>query len=469
MANGPDFAAVNNDMTLGLRAMSMTTISTLLSSCTLLAALAIMNGNKAADIFNTGVPDSTSILSGSEISPAKQKEIMECDQYNPLERALYQSNLKIMSLRDTNPKMSTGSGATITLTSAATLNYGIATATIAASATDFAGAVPDLRVNDKYGGQGAVLRAVVTGGSVSSVTIVSPGYGYNNASSTSYTTVQVLTNKSAGEKYQRPAFRWTQMKSQGRIYEHDHDRARALANGNEDYFNQKINDIYTDDSKELVALQIKRMQEDCIFGTPDNATAAGLTAGQGLWSSPYGLTYMIDDSSVYAGVDRSLAANAYWCSVVDSSAHVFSLVDIWQDATVTKGRINNGGTIDAIFVSGTLFNKWQRESLAYSMNINNDPAAQMLKATFGYKRLPLLFNGTYVFLEPLLPPKTVFCLNMKPIILAFKQGKKWSISGPYPQEGVDGGIDGSIYYVNTQYMLINEAPNFGSVQYTNVS
>jgi hypothetical protein len=445
----------------------MATVSTLLNSCTMLAALAVFMGNKdSADIFNVGIPDSAAILSGQQLSPAKTREIMECDQYNPLERATFQPDLKVMSIRDTNPVMSTGSGGTLTL---AMSSGSIGTVTVSGTATDFAGTAPGVIVNDIGGGYGAILRPVITGGSISSVTIVSGGYGYS-----SNATATIVSSLSAGEKYQRPVFRWTQYKSTARVYNHDIERARTMAAGNEQYFNAKVNDIYMDEQKEKAGLQAQRMAEDFIYGLPSNTGTTDAANGGGLWDAPYGVTYAINDgstinSAVYAGVDRSLAANAYFRARVDATARVYTLVDLWQSMHLTWGLINNGGNVDAVFVGPALFAKWQKESLAYTQNVNTDPNVQLLVSKYGYKNLPLKFMNTYVFLEPRVAPNKVFGMNLKPWIIAFKAGHKWSIEGPFPQNAVEGGIDGKIFYVDTQVMLICESPYYGQIQYVSVS
>jgi hypothetical protein len=453
MANTADYTSVNGNMTLGLRALSMATISTVLNSCTLLAALGIMNGNKSDDIFQVGVPNSSAILSGSELSPVKQKEILECDQYNPLVRPNWQPDLKAMSIRDTNPKISTGTGATLTLT---ITSNAVASVAIAGSSTDFLGTIPGIRVDDATG-QGAILRPVLTNGSVSSVTVVSGGYGYStNATGT------VLTNLSAGEKYTRPVFKWTHYKSTGLIYNHDIDRARALSGGSEELFHSKMNDLIMEEQKEKSSGQILRLEEDLIYGSPTTQT-------DNLWDAPFGITTAIDDTSIYAGVDRSLTPNAYWRAKKDATARVFSLKQLWDDAHLAKGLINNGGNIDAFFVGPTLFSKWKSEAEAYTINVNDDPMVQKLRATFGFKMPILKYMNSYVLLEPRIKPASVFGMSMAPWIVAFKKGAKFSPTKLYPQEAVEGGKDAQLFYLNTQVMVINEAPNYGQIQYTNVT
>lgn len=454
MANTADVTAVTGNMTHGLRALSMATISTIFSVCPLLALLGIKNANKTDQIFGVGTPSNGTILSGSELSPAKQKEILECDSYSPLTRPKYQSDIKTMDMRDTNPKISTGTGATLTLT---ITNNAVASVAIAGSSTDFVGTLPTITVDDVGGGFGAILRPVLTNGSVSSVTVVSGGYGYSTNS-----TATVVTSLSAGEKYSRAVFRWTDYKSTGLIYKRDISRAKAAAGGNVKLFNAKVNDLIMDEQAEKMSGHIQRINQDLIYGSPSSQTA-------NIWSSQAGLTTAIDDSSTYGGLDRSLTENAYWRAKKDTTARTFSLRQLWQDAHLSKGLINNGGELDAFIVGPTLFAKYQTEAEAYTMNVNNDANVQLLISKFGFKVPVIKYANTYVLMDPWVKPKTVFGVNTKPWIVAFKQGAKFTASKLYDQEAVEGGKDAMLFYMRTQMMAFCEAPNYGQIQYTDVS
>ncbi len=66
------------------------------------------------------------------------------------------------------------------------------------------------------------------------------------------------------------------------------------------------------------------------------------------------------------------------------------------------------------------------------------------------------------------PSGTAIGLNLKSWIIAFKKGKKFTPSQLFDQTGIAGGIDGSIFYVNTQWMPMCIAPPL-NVKYTNLS
>ena len=454
MANASEFTAINGDMSLGARAQSMVIVSTIINRCVILAALAVMNASKANDLYQIGVPNAGVLVSGGEISPVKQKQILEYDNYEPLEFAVNQQDVKRMALRDTNPKISNGTGGTVTLT----IGSGTITSASVSSSSDFTGVPPTIRVDDIGGGQGAILRATNTSGSIDSITVVAAGSGYSTNS-----TATVVTGISAGQKFQRPYFRWTHWKSPGLVYHHDEDRYRAMAGSNEELFNAGINDLYSSESMKLITNQTVLLNEEFIYGLPTDDT-------QSIWDYQYGFLYAIDDGSGsnarYAGCDRSLVANAYWRGKKDTTAHVFTLVDLWQDMHITKGLTQNSKGIDACFVSPVLFAKFQKESLAYQLNVNTDPMMQKLRATFGYEGMVLKYQNTYFFMEPKLGPKVVVGINTESWIVAFKSGKKFNITGPFDQAEVEGGKDANLIFSELQFMIICEAPNLQNCQFS---
>lgn len=463
------YTPVNGNMSLGLRAMSMATISTLLMSCPLIAAMALMDGNKGNAFEETGTPNSQTILSGAVIPPVMAREIDECDQYNPKLDSIYQADGKTMSLPggngaiDTNPTISVATyTGTATLATALTLTMnGGAVGTVALTAggtTTLSGSLPTIVVVDATGssGYGAVLKATSSGGTLTGATILSGGSGYGAA------TALINAGYSAGTKFSRPAFRWTNRKDIGYARDHDVDRARALAQADQGYFDAQINNIITDEQKRVVSGQIQNMEVEFQYGSPTDDTAS-------LWDSQYGLAGAISDTGVYAGVDRSLTANYWWRARKDATAHTFTLAQLWNDANLTKGGMMNGAMVDIFIVHPTLLSKFIGESLAYTVNANTDPNVQMMIGKYGYKYPIVKYMNSYVICNPRQPVATVYGLNMKSWIVAFKKGRKWSPTQLYPQEGIEGGKAASIFYVNTQYMVICTAPGFGNFQYSAIS
>lgn len=462
MANTADYANVNGNQVWGLKALSVQIISTLLNSCGVLAALGIMNANKMDTVFDVGTPSLGAALSGSIMSPSQQNEMLsstkEASQYSPVIEAIFEYDVKNMGYRDTTATLAQGTGAvigTITITNGAIISVAISN-----GGSGFSGAPPTLVAVDVGGGQGAILLATIAGGQLTAITVQSGGYGYSGS-----TTVLVNTGFTAGQKNARPVFKWVHDESVGYIYWRDVRRSDALTTMQQRIINtQRNNDLVMDEQKRVVSGQIQRMAGMSIFGTPTDQTAD-------LWDQPYGLDSMIDNANNYAAIDRSLDANYFWRSIVDTSAHVWTLEALWNDAHMIKGLAFKGGAqagLDCFFVNPVLHAKFMAESQAYTINANTDPNVQILKRVYGFGQHIIKYNNTYVIPDVRIPPGKVYGLNTKSICWAFRNGAKFNLGPLNDQRKVMGGIDAQIFLSDTQYMLVNQAPAL-CVKYTNVT
>lgn len=458
MANTSDYDIVNGNNVYGLRALSMQIVSTLLNSCGILAALGIMNANKMDTVFDVGTPSLGAALSGATLSPTMNREIMECSQYSTLIESIFQYDVKNMGYRDTTATLAQGSGATIgTIT---ITNGVIISVAVSGGGTGFAGSPPTLIPVDVGGGQGAILLATIAGGQLTAITVQNGGFGYSGS-----TTVLVNTGYTAGQKAARSTFKWTHDESVGYVYWRDVRRSDTLATQQTRMLNTAYNnELVMTEQKNVISGQIQRMAGMSIFGTPTSQTAD-------LWDQPFGLDAMIDSNNNYAGIDRSLDANYYWRSLEDTSAHVWTLEQLWADAHMTKGLAFKGGAnagLDVFFVNPILHAKFMAESQAYTINANTDPNIQILKRVYGFSQITIKYNNTYVIPDVRVPLNTVYGLNTKSIIWAFRNGAKFNLGPLNDQRKVLGGIDAQTFLCDTQYMLINQAPAL-SVKYTAVS
>lgn len=452
----PNLTSVNGNQVYGRKLLSMAIISTLLNSCPVAAAMGIKNANKMDTVFQAGTPDKGMAMSGANLPPTMVKDIMEASQYNPLNDSIFQFDVKSMTYRDTNPTVSTGTGATFTATITAGVIVSVA---VSLAGTGYAGAAPTMIVSDIGGGAGAVLRATISGGSVTGVTVLTGGYGYSGS-----TAVTANSGYTAGTKAQRAQFRWTQNKSVGTIYNRDIRRSDTLSQEQNLLNVAHNNSLLQTEQMRIIGGQIQRVNQDIIFGQPSDQDADP-------WDSQFGMTYAFQNNNNYAGVDRSLTSNDYWRGIYDTSAHTFTLAQMWADVHLNRGLSFKGGNepgADLFAVGPVLFNKWQQEQQAYTTNVNTDPNVQLLRREFGFKNQLILYNNTYVIVDPLIPPNSVYACNTRSMVIAFRQGANFNLSQLYPQEAISGGIDGKIFYLDTQYMFMCQAPALNAF-YTNVS
>ena len=457
MANTTDQTAVSGNNVFSVRDLSSVTVSTLLNSNPVLAYMIAWNALKPDDILGVGDPTTSTVLSGAQLDPTKIKEIEECGSYSPLVETVLEIDSKDMAYRDTSATIALGSGCTVTLT----VVNGSITAATPSSGSGYSGSLPTLRVVDTTG-FGAVLKPVMSGGTVNSITVISGGYNYSASP-----TCTVVTNKSEGEKYDRPIFKWHEMENVGYIYHRDVERARYTAMNDKKALQQGLTNLAQERYKAVQAGQAQRAGDLLMYGTPTSQTAD-------VWDSPFGIIAALDDGSAtsggsasYAGVDRSVTGNDWWAAKVDATAHTWGLKDVVQDALFTRGLANKGGNVDLLAVGPALYLKYYNETLAYTQQMHTGDNLKLL-GEYGFKQPVVRFQNTYVVQDPRVPPKSALGLNLKSWIIAFKKGKKFAPTKPFDQSVIEGGKKADIFYVQTQWMPMCIAPPL-NIRYTNLS
>ena len=452
MANTAD--VVTGNQVNVLRAYSQRVVSTLLNTCVVLAALGLMNSNKGNEVFGVGSPEAGMLISGAEVEPIRKKDIVECGQYYPEVQNYDQRDIATPAYRGNSATMSVSAG---TATYTATVTSGVITGvSVGGTNTGFSGSPPTLVVVDGgYTGQGALLEASVSAGAVS-VTILSGGYGY---SSSGNITILENSGKSAGEKSMRPCFKWTEKETPGYVYKRDIDRFNALKEKSTDLFNGAVNDLTSREQLNMTAALLQYVNRYAIYGTPTDSTLD-------MWDQQFGLDAAISATNTYAGIDRTVVANYMWRGLVDSTAHNFTLEQLYSDSHLTKGIAYMGGKIDVFLVGPSLFDKYQREVQAY--RITQDDGKILKLREMGYEGQIIKYGTSYVMSDNRIKPATVYGLNSKSWIFATKSGHNFKFEPCKDQTNIEGGKKAFYGLCGVQYMLICEAPAL-NVRYTNVS
>lgn len=442
------------------RALSSVVFSTLLQTNILLALLVAWNHRKPDSIIGVGDPDTSLVLGGSKLPDTMIREIEECNSYTVKVAAIEQDDAKKMAYRDVNPTLSLGTTTAVSLTP--TVVNGVITAvTVANGGSGFSGTAPTILAVDTTG-FGAAFTATISGGAITVVTVLTGGQGYGTSP-----TILCNTGYSEGEKYRRPEFKWCEMKNTGVIYNRDISAAKDVAGADDKYFDAKMESLIQDSMTTKISSQAKIANTDLWFGTPSSQTAA-------IWDAPFGILEAVDDgvtsntwSTVnYAGVDRSDATNYWYRGHVDTTQHAFGAVDLINDALYTKGLAFIDTGPDVFIVGPKLFAKYQKELTAQTQEVNTGPDLRMI-GQYGFRNPALRYGNTWIVGDNRCPAGVAVGLSMDSWMIAFKKGKKFTPSQLYDQTGIAGGIDGSIFYVNTQWMPMCVAPP-ANIKYTNL-
>lgn len=470
MANSAAFTAENGDMTLAVRRLSPTTVSTLMSSCVLLAVLHLMSAQKPDEVLGVGDPTSQTVLSGAKLDPIRMQQLDQDGRYETLNQTILQSDFRRKSYRDTNavPSAHSGTDATFTYT---VVNGVVTAVAVSGGGTGYSGAAPTLIFLDALGsaGNGCILSAAISGGAVSAVTVVNGGHGY----AASGGAILVNVGKSAGERYGRLLFGWSKMEHTAQVYDSDVDSALAMTKAESDNAEGPVMSVVSDAIRDQISNQCQEITNDLWYGAPSDQSAT-------FWDQQFGLLAAIDDGSNasnvanysgnYGGADRSLSAN-YWArSIVDTSTHTgWGLKDLVLDAHLKKGLAFKGGQTDLFIVDPELFARFSSELTSYTQEVNLGQSEQLREiGMYGFNKMALKYSNTYCIPDNRCPKGTAIGLNSKTLKVTFKKGVKFAPSKLYDQHGIPGGIDGSIFFVRNQYRFIIDAPML-NVKYVNVA
>lgn len=456
MANTTDYSS---SLALAVRSVSASVVSTLLQNAPVLQAFHIFSQNKSHDVFDIGNPTTDTLLSGAQLDPVTQRTVMQDSAFYAMVDSILQNDYKRGQYRDTIVGASAHSGTDPTL-AATVVNGSITAVTVSGGGTGFSGAAPTIIAVDALGsaGFGAQFEATVSGGAITAVTVINGGQGY----ASSGVTLIANAGYSAGEKFSRPFWKYSELKNAGWVYDRDVDAAKKLVVDAEKGGEAAVS-LIPMEFKRVAALQSQVIANDIWNGTPTSDVAD-------MWDKQYGLLQAVDDGSstgTYAGIDRTLAANYWFRAVVDTKAHNFTLQQLVDDANLNKGLVTRGKGVDLFVVPLNLLAKFRAESVAYQENANMDDKVREL-AQYGFKSNVIKYGNAYCIGDWRCPQKTVLGLNMESFILNFLPGRKFAPSELYDQRGIPGGIEGHRFDVRTQWRLMCVAPNL-NIKYTNVS
>jgi hypothetical protein len=499
MANTADTIAVNGEaMTIAVQEKSMHLVSTLLESVVFLTAAGILMHAKPDDIYGMGDPKVRSIITGEEISKVEERNMEMFGLYSPLIDAVKQTNMKRMKYRDTNPTTCCGptgaaataqAGTTIaavawspapslatsatlpTLTVTTDVNGTITTVAVTSAGSGYflgengaVGPLPTLEAVDATGsgGYGAQLEAVLnsTTGALSSVTVLNGGFNYAQSG----IVILVEAGFTEDEKFVRPVFHYSKIKLEGRVMDNSVKAAkRALQMGTKEERDGAPMNIVGDAIKKKLGESAEIIGNDINQGTGPSVNT-GLMSDNvtpyTFWDHQYGLTCSIDDGGTYqyyGGIDRQMAQNKFWRAKVDTGSHSFEFADAYDWATLQMGLEFKGSGPNLWLINPRLAAKWKRAAQAYTQRNEYDDDIREY-AKYGFKLNAIQYGSALAIPDQRVPNGVAYAINPRALMIAFMTGEKFQPSPLWDQNRVNGGYEGSLFYLSTQWMFVNRAP-----------
>lgn len=282
-------------------------------------------------------------------------------------------------------------------------------------------------------------------------------------------TVSDPEDQSTLSRFTQPVFKFTRQKMPYKVWHSEVRTAKASGNGVEAQSAAAIRSVYDAEVKSRMGSLGSKLNKT-LWQLAGSATGVPTDETQTQWSQYHSLAAIASATNVYAGVDRSLSANAYFRGNTATTAS-YSFEDLINYCNYDLGFADVGLGIDLILVGRTGFKAAKKEAKAegYQM-ISNDKIPNMPE--FGFIKEAVRINSggqwVYVCFDPTCPDQTdtnaqnaVCCINSSVWTTAVAPDGNFNISTPADQTKVEGGSESDTGTIQAELMLACEAPKQG--------
>jgi hypothetical protein len=221
---------------------------------------------------------------------------------------------------------------------------------------------------------------------------------------------------------------------------------------------EAVGSLFKAETASVLAVHLTRWQQ-MLWGT----TGAGAPTNEDndTWDVPHSLQNAIHDSNTYGGVDRSLAANAYFRGNRTTAAFQADFESLINYCNYDLGLAKKGTGIDLLLVDGTNFKKAKSEAKAKGQTVISNGGIPEYGA-FGFKRELVKIDNTWVVYDPECPANHVAALNMETWTVAIHPDANFKVTTPFDQTQIEGGDDAQAGQVRTEVMVVCEVPSLNA-------
>lgn len=256
----------------------------------------------------------------------------------------------------------------------------------------------------------------------------------------------------------RPFFKYTELATPLLVWKKAIAETKSSTRGENPDVRKAVGNLFTMETTQKTKTHATGWND--MFWTANNAPA---NVDARYWSSQYAFEEALDSSNSYAGVDRSLAANAYFRAQRVSANQPASLLHLANfcrfDSTYGIYRYGNNGPM--LFVAGlTLFNQFLNEARAKGAGtmITTDTIPGMPKYGFQQISVIKIDDWAYCICDPSVPASTVMALTVKTWTVAIRPEKNFTTDEWFDLTQTEGGKDAYKSQIRTELMLACEAP-----------
>lgn len=264
----------------------------------------------------------------------------------------------------------------------------------------------------------------------------------------------------------RPSYRWSIKSTPIEVSLMNMRMTKSAVGGKERAAWQALGDMWMAQSDHALSQHCRGINTELVgSSTPSTTTDAPSSVTSDLWSRQYSLLSGIGSTSNnYAGIDRSLAANAWWRPGVNSTSQSLNIREMLNYARYTVPILAPGGStlatglnslglfIDLIIVGNDLFPSVLAQADALKGQVIHTGGFPDYPEV-GYNRQAVVFDGSVtVMCEPNWPAGYAAGLSLETYFVAIHPDANFSVSEPFRQNQIAGGARSFAATIETQWM-----------------
>lgn len=276
--------------------------------------------------------------------------------------------------------------------------------------------------------------------------------------------------------FTRPRVKWVERADPYSVPNKEIRTTKSVVAGKELPAWRAIGSLFQAETTSVLATHNKWWNQE-LYGTNSNTGPSNEDAT--VWDNVHPMSVALDGTSTYCGVDRTVAANAYWKGAGGSgkitSAFGADFENLINYCNYDLGMASKGTGIDLLLMGGALFKKAKSEAKAKSHQLiyssSSTPAIPDF-GFFGFQREVVKIDNTWICYDPELDTANftahVLALNLSTWTLAIHPDSNFKVSEPFDQSKIKGGEDSQTGQIRTELMLVCEVPSLNAY-FSNVS
>ncbi len=279
----------------------------------------------------------------------------------------------------------------------------------------------------------------------------------------------------------KPSYRWSVKSTPIEVSQMTLRMTKAAVAGKERKVSAALGDLWLGHTDHALSQHCRSLNNEMVGGAvPSTSTDAPTSVTSDLWSKQYSIPSILGTSNNYAGIDRALAANAWWRGAQNTTSQSLNLREMLTYARSTVPILGPGGAtigtglntfglfLDVVVMGNDLWPSALSQADALKGQVYHQGGFPD-HPEVGYNRQVIVIDGSVAVInEPNWPAGYVAGLSLDTWFAAIHPDANFTASEPEKQNRIAGGHRSIASTIETQYMFGTVWPA-GNVLWTSVS